>query len=68
MKEYISYICKSCNRSFILISCEINKDGYIKCPHCSSRKVRKTKETDDLRECIKHSAYKKVHGALRQVR
>lgn len=68
MKEYISYICKSCGRTFILISYEINRSGYIKCPHCSSRKIKESIATDDLRECIKHSAYKKIHGALRQVR
>lgn len=67
-KEYESYKCKSCKRTFIIIAEEMNKEHYLKCPHCSCRDLKKVKETDDLRECISHSTYRRNHGALRQVR
>ncbi|KAI3346967.1 hypothetical protein CIT17_08335 [Clostridium botulinum] len=41
---------------------------YISCSHCGSKKVILEKATDDFRKCMDHAAYKKVHGAIRQVR
>ena len=68
MKEYKSYKCRSCYKTFILLSYEIDNKRYIKCPHCSSKNIIKIKETDDLREVIKEHVYKREHGAIRQVR
>lgn len=67
-KEYESYKCKSCKKTFIILKCEMSKEHYLKCPHCSCKNLKKEKETDDLRECLNHSAYKKERGAFRQVR
>lgn len=68
MKIYKSFICKKCKKSFILINDEIDKNRYLRCPHCSSKNIKIEKDSDNLRDCLKHSAYRKEHGALRQVR
>lgn len=41
---------------------------YISCSHCGSKNLKKEKATDNFKECMDHSAYKKVHGVIRQVR
>ena len=67
---YTSYICKSCNKEFILMSLEaqytIRSGHYISCPHCGCRRIRESKETDSLKECMEARSYKRVHGALKQ--
>lgn len=68
MKEYKSFKCRSCKRTFILLQHELNIKRYLICPHCSSRNIQVGKETDDLREVIKEHVYKREHGAIRQVR
>lgn len=69
MKEYTSYKCNACSKSFILLTSELNSKRYLKCPHCSSRNIKITKETDDLREVLEEQhVYKRERGALRQVR
>lgn len=67
-KEYLSYKCKSCKRTFIILKVEMDSKHYLKCPHCSCKDLKKEKETDDLRDCFNHATYKREHGALRQVR
>lgn len=65
---YTSYMCIKCRKEFVLLSEDIeNLNGYLVCPYCSSRKVKKEKIKDSLKECMKENAYKRVHGALRQV-
>lgn len=73
MKEiYIIRICGKCRKTNILINDEVEdtiKQGkYISCSHCGSKRVVKENETSDLRKCMDHSAYKKIRGAIRQVR
>ena len=68
MEMYKGYICKVCGKSAILLKDEISPKGYLKCPHCSSKNIVPISETDNLKECMNHSAYKRSHGALRQVR
>lgn len=67
-KFYTVLQCRSCGKTTILVSEEIRKDGYIKCPHCSSRKFKHPQSNDSLKDCMKHSAYRKEKGKLRQVR
>lgn len=65
---YISYMCIYCKREFVLLTEELeDTKGYLVCPYCSSRKVKKQKVTDSLKECMRHSSYKKVKGKIRQV-
>lgn len=73
MKEiYVIRICGKCKKTNILINDEvedtIKKGKYISCSHCGSIKLKEEKATNSIRECMGHSAYKKVHGAVRQVR
>lgn len=68
MAMYKSYYCKSCKKTCILLKEEIIKDRYLVCPHCSSRNIVPEVETDNLKECMNHSSYKKEHGYVRQVR
>ena len=71
-KIYLNFECKKCKKEFILLNQEfqdsIRHGMYICCPHCGSRNIIKTNATDSIKECMKHSAYKKENGAFRQVR
>ena len=67
LKEYESYSCRSCGKSFIILESEHDKERYLKCPHCSSRKIKLSKTTDNLKECMKAHSYKREKGAIRQV-
>ena len=44
------------------------KKRYISCPYCGSRQIREENSSNSIKDCMKESAYKKVHGAFRQVR
>lgn len=71
LSMYTSYKCVSCRFEFVLLTEDVNKmakDRYLVCPYCNSKKVIIEKESDSLKECMGHSTYKKVHGAVRQVR
>ena len=68
MGMYKSYICLKCKNTSILLKEEIMKDRYLVCPHCSSRNIVAESETDNLKECMSHTAYKREHGYIRQVR
>ncbi|NFA59474.1 hypothetical protein K8O96_12050 [Clostridium sporogenes] len=64
---YTSYICCSCRKEFVLLSEELgNAKGYLVCPYCSSRKIKKQKIADNLKECMQERSYIRVNGALRQ--
>lgn len=72
MKEYyVSYNCKSCHKTTILLTDEVDdtvKHGkYTACSHCGSKRIFEEKKTNDLRECMDHNSYKKVKGKVRQV-
>lgn len=70
-KLYISYKCKVCNKTTILLTDEVNNTiksaKYIACSHCGSKRIVEEKSTDNLKECMNHSSYKRQHGVLRQV-
>nr|WP_072904359.1 hypothetical protein [Hathewaya proteolytica] len=66
---YTNLKCKCCKKELILITEEllsIDPDRYLVCPYCSNRNIVVQGSTDNLRECMGHSSYKKVHGAIRQ--
>lgn len=65
---YTSYICCKCKKEFVLLSEDVEiLKGYLVCPYCTSRRVKKEKINDILKECMKEKVYKRVHGAIRQV-
>ena len=69
---YSAYKCKVCNKETILVKDQVKdtekKNRYIVCSHCSSKKLVKEKDTDDLREVMSNRAYKREGGRLRQTR
>lgn len=69
---YKCYVCKRCNKETILISEEVSatlRDGhYISCSHCGSKKMKEQQATDSFKQCMEHSAYKRIRGSLRQIR
>ena len=60
-----------CKKTIILISEEASStlaaDKFLSCSHCGCKKLKQENATSDLRECMKHSSYKREHGAIRQV-
>ncbi|APH14124.1 MULTISPECIES: hypothetical protein [Clostridium] len=69
LSMYTSYICIYCKKEFVLLTEELqNTKGYLVCPYCSSRKVKKEKVSDILKECMSERSYKRIKGVLRQVR
>ena len=64
---YISYICK-CGKEFVLLNEDVKiqekLNRYISCPFCNSRKVRKEKVADTVKECMRSRSYKRVKGAI----
>ena len=67
---YTSYKCSSCSREFVLLTEEVEQQkGYLVCPYCSSKRVKKEKSTDNLKECMYERSYKRnKRGAIEQVR
>ena len=64
---YTSYVCCSCRKEFVLLSQELESlKGYLVCPYCSIRKIKKQKIADNLKECMQERSYIRVNGALRQ--
>lgn len=67
-KEYLILKCRKCRKTTIVLNREIEFNGFLVCAHCSSKKVKVVGNTDDARECMEHSAYKREKGALKQIR
>lgn len=69
--NYTGYRCCRCKREIILLTEDIYNakacGNYLSCAFCGSKKIKKEKEADAVKECMKHSSYKRVRGALRQV-
>ncbi|MCW6085532.1 MULTISPECIES: hypothetical protein [Clostridium] len=64
---YSSFLCKSCKNEFVLLTEELeNTRGYLVCPYCSSRKIKKENVADNLKECMSERSYRRIKGALRQ--
>lgn len=72
MKEYIGYFCIRCKKEFVLLNedvqASVSKDKYIACPYCSSKKVKKIKETDSIKECMSSRSYRRERGVMKQIR
>ena len=69
---YKNFICKSCDKQVILLDDDIKdneiKKRYLSCPYCGSKRIKLENTSDSIKDCMKESAYKRVHGALRQVK
>ena len=65
MRIYTSYLCtvSRCKKEFVLLTEDLdeikNNRRYITCPYCSSKKVKRIKETDSIKECMGHAVYKR---------
>lgn len=71
LKNYTGLKCKKCKKEFILISEELNKmniDNELTCPYCRSPKVHIENATDSLKDCMKERSYRRVKGALKEVK
>ncbi len=72
LSAYTSYKCRTCKKEFVLLSEDVEEqlklNRYLACPYCNSKKVDKGKAADSLKECMSERSYKKVRGAIRQVR
>ena len=69
--EYITYVCRSCNKEFILLTHELESNlrqgKYVSCCYCGDRQVRTVNESDSIKECMKERRYmRNKHGALVQ--
>ena len=53
---YTTYKCEPCKREMILITKEVTeaiKSGrYLACVYCGRKHIKKTKETDSIKECF----------------
>lgn len=71
-KFYTNLKCRRCGKEIILITGEMEDTkrygNYISCPHCGAKSVIKIKEFDSIKECMNHNSYKRINGALRQVK
>lgn len=67
-KEYISFRCRKCYKTTIILNHEIVRNRFCVCFHCSSKDITKENEVNSLKECMQHASYKRMHGAIRQVR
>lgn len=67
LSPYTAYICNKCKKEFVLLTEEVESNrGYLVCPYCSSKHIKKQKIGDSLKECMKERAYVRVKGAIRQ--
>lgn len=68
---YTILICKRCKKSTILLKDESDntkKYGkYLACAHCGCKEFKEEKSTNNAKECMNSSHYKRIKGALRQV-
>ena len=69
LKEYKSFRCCGCKKTFIVLKTEIDRTKCLKCPHCSSWRLSVLRAADGVRECFgKEHSYKRINGVMRQVR
>ena len=71
MKDYIVYECKICGLIFAIplehLRATENKDRYLAC-NFGHKQIKKLDEYDGIKECMDNSVYKRVHGAIRQIK
>lgn len=71
LKTYTACRCKKCNREFVILSEDLssmNIDNTLTCPYCRSPKIHIEKATDSLKECMNERVYKRVNGALKEIK
>ena len=58
-----------CRKEFIGITEYINNNtGFMACPYCGCRNIKRIGKYTDLRECMDHSSYVRENGAIKQKR
>ncbi|AKN32396.1 Zn-finger containing protein [Clostridium carboxidivorans P7] len=68
---YTSYRCRTCKKEFVLLTDDVDNMAngrYLTCPYCNSKRVVKEKASDSLKECMQERSYRRVNGAIKQVR
>ncbi|MDR7856321.1 hypothetical protein [Tissierella sp.] len=72
MKEYITYRCKICGCSFILLAEETkhneDKGNYISCPFKGHKNIVVTGAYDSVKECMQERSYKRERGSIKQIK
>ncbi|WP_443660426.1 hypothetical protein [Clostridium algidicarnis] len=64
---YTSYSCFRCRKEFVVLSQDLeNMQGYLACPYCGNRNVKKQNIADSLKECMSERSYKRKNGAIVQ--
>lgn len=64
---YTSYSCFRCGKEFVVLSQDLeNMQGYLACPYCGNRNVKKQRIADSLKECMSERSYKRKNGAIVQ--
>lgn len=68
LKVYSVYICLLCKKEMILLKEDIElnekQNKFLRCPYCSSKKIKLENEEDSLKEVMKSRSYKRVKGAI----
>jgi len=71
MKDYVVYECKICKLIFAIprehLKLPENKDRYLSCNY-GHRQIKELNEYDSIKECMDNSVYKRVNGAIRQIK
>lgn len=71
MKDYIVYECCICKLVFIIPTEHLRiaegKDRYLAC-NFGHRQIKILNEYDSIKECMKHSSYKRDHRAIKQIK
>ena len=67
MKEYIEYKCSICKKVFIVLAV-VKSNEKVQCPYGHKGNIYKLGEMDNFQECMKHSSFKRVNGAIREIK
>lgn len=69
---YTSYKCRTCKKEFVALTEEVEEhkqlNKYLVCPYCSSKRLTKESSTDNLKECMGARAYRRVNGAIKEIK
>ena len=68
---YTSYKCNSCRKQLVLLTEEVesmSNDKYLACSYCGSRRIKKQKVNDSLKECMSEHSYLRINGRMQQTR
>lgn len=72
MKEYITYKCKVCNKTFILLASEAehneNQGNYITCPFRGHKNIVVTGAYDSIKEVMDNHVFVREGRRTRQIK